>query len=223
MWDKGWDKLFSENEWGKYPSEELIRFIARNFYKSPIRSEIKILEVGCGTGANIWFFSREGFTSYGIDGSEVAIKKAKHYLKEDSLSANLEVGDAMNLPYADSYFDAVIDIECIYANTLEDSLIILKEIHRVLKNKGLFFSKTFGDGMSGKETAIRHKTESNTYLNMPDGPLREDYGIIRLTAEHQINEIYSLFSDIQYDYIQRSDFNRSHVIPEWVIQAKKLN
>ena len=32
MWDKGWDKIFSTAEWGKYPGEELIRFIARNFF-----------------------------------------------------------------------------------------------------------------------------------------------------------------------------------------------
>jgi hypothetical protein len=35
MWDKGWDKIFSTAEWGKYPGEELIRFIARNFYAAP--------------------------------------------------------------------------------------------------------------------------------------------------------------------------------------------
>lgn len=223
MWDKGWDKLFSEVEWGKYPSEELIRFIARNFYNSPIRSDIKILEVGCGTGANIWFFSREGFKSYGIDGSEVAIQQAKKYIEDEGLSADLKVGDAMDLPYKNSFFDAVIDIECIYANSLKDTALILSEVHRVLKPGGLLFSKTFGDEMSGRETAVEAEDEPNTYLSMPDGPLRDDYGIIRLTSESQIKNIYSIFSDIKYDYIYRSDADRSKVIPEWLIQAKKLD
>ena len=55
MWDKGWDKLFSNNEWGKYPGEELIRFIARNYYGVSDRSKVNILEVGCGVGANLWY------------------------------------------------------------------------------------------------------------------------------------------------------------------------
>ncbi len=221
MWDKGWDKLFSEVEWGKYPSEELIRFIARNFYKSAKRSEIKILEVGCGTGANIWFLSKEGFSAYGIDGSEVAIQKAQTYLQKEDLTADLIVGDAMDLPYADSYFDAVIDIECIYANSLRDTSVILEEIYRVLKNEGLFFSKTFGDEMSGKETGINHEEGPNTFISMPDGPLRDDYGLIRLTSEDEIREIFKLFSDIKYDYVYRTDSDRSSIVPEWIIEAKK--
>ena len=71
MWDKGWDKIFSTQEWGKYPGEELIRFIARNFYAAPNRKDIRILEVGCGTGANLWFLAKEGFNAFGIDGSQI--------------------------------------------------------------------------------------------------------------------------------------------------------
>src|SRR3989338_32841 len=28
MWNSGWDKIFEANEWGKYPPEELVRFVA---------------------------------------------------------------------------------------------------------------------------------------------------------------------------------------------------
>jgi len=31
-WDKVWERTFKSQEWGKYPNEELFRFIARNFY-----------------------------------------------------------------------------------------------------------------------------------------------------------------------------------------------
>ena len=57
MWNSGWDKIFKDNEWGKYPCEELIRFISRKFHGKN-RKIIKILEVGCGAGANIWFYQR---------------------------------------------------------------------------------------------------------------------------------------------------------------------
>ena len=45
--------------------------------KKKIKKRLKILEVGCGTGANLSFFIEEGFNTYGIDGSKVAIKLAK--------------------------------------------------------------------------------------------------------------------------------------------------
>ena len=128
MWDKGWDKIFSKTEWGKYPSEELIRFISRNFYAEPNRKDIRILEVGCGIGANLWFLAREGFNTFGIDGSQIAIEQAKSYLAGEGLVADIQKGDAMYLPYPDLTFDAVIDVECIYANSLVDSEKILNEV-----------------------------------------------------------------------------------------------
>ena len=37
-----WEEIFSKKEWGKYPSESGIRFIARNFYNAKDRNTIKI-------------------------------------------------------------------------------------------------------------------------------------------------------------------------------------
>ena len=115
-WDSIWDKVFEGQEWGKYPAESLIRFIARNFYQRN-RKSTKILEVGCGPGANIWYLAKEGFDTYGIDGSETAIKKAKKRLQEENLRAHLHIGDIINLPYEENYVDAVIDAECLYSNS----------------------------------------------------------------------------------------------------------
>jgi ubiquinone/menaquinone biosynthesis C-methylase UbiE len=221
MWDNGWDSLFSRVEWGRYPSEELIRFIARNFYNVENRKDIKILEVGCGTGANLWYLSREGFSVYGMDGSKVGLEHADKYLKNECLSADLRHADAMDLPYDDSTFDAVLDVECIYANSLKDTKVILDDIYRVLKPGGLLYSKTFCTGMSGEDTGQRMADEPNTYIDMPDGPLHKDYGVIRLTSEEEISHIYHQFVDIQYDFIQRTDLNRKKKLSEWIIQAKK--
>ena len=221
MWNKGWDKVFKNSDWGKYPGEELIRFIARNFYDEPNRKDIRILEVGCGIGANLWFLAREGFNTYGIDGSQIAIEQAKSYLAGEGLVADIQKGDAMYLPYPDLTFDAVIDVECIYANSLVDSEKILNEVYRVLKPDGAIFSKTFSTGMSGENSAKNLINEPHTYVKMPDGPLRDDYGVIRLTDESEITKIYHLFRNIEYDLITRTDKNRSNKLSEWVIQGIK--
>lgn len=92
---------------GQVSPEELIKFIARNYYSAPDRKSVKMLEVGSGTGANIWYLSREGFDATGIDGSSVGVERAKERLKKESLPARVVVGDIVTLPFADSTFDCV--------------------------------------------------------------------------------------------------------------------
>jgi len=221
MWDNGWDNLFNRVEWGKYPGEELIRFIARKFYSVPDRQSVRLLEVGCGTGANIWFLAREGFRVDGLDGSQVALNLAASRLAKEGLNADLSIGDATCLPYEDNVFDAVIDVECIYANSLADSRKIIDECHRVLKPGGWFYSKTFATGMTGEETSEPLQGESHTYLRMPDAPLHSDYGIIRLTSREEITMLYGPLEDLEVDYIERSQNNQKTKIKEWIISGRK--
>jgi len=220
MWDEGWDKLFKRKSWGKYPCEELVRYISKIF-KDRNKSNIKILELGCGTGANIFFLAKEGFSSYGIDGSKTALEIAEKYLVSEKLKASLSLGDIVKLPYKNNYFDCVIDIECIYSNYLKDTKKILNETLRVLKNKGFFFSKTFSTGMSGQKSGVLFNKEKFTFKKLPNSPLQSDYGLIRLTDEKDIMNIYSMFDEINYDYIIRTQNNRKDLIKEWLIKAKK--
>jgi SAM-dependent methyltransferase len=136
-WDPVWEYVFSNQEWGKYPPEDLIRFIARTFYVNN-RKEIKILEVGCGLGANLWFLAREGFETFGIDGSQTAITRAKNRLNNEcpNWRGELTVGDFSILPYPNDYFDAVVDIEAVCCNSYATSKEIYSEMARVARGGG---------------------------------------------------------------------------------------
>ncbi|UWN33353.1 hypothetical protein AEI09_06520 [Campylobacter jejuni] len=81
-----WENIFSQKEWGKYPSENLIRFIAKNFYNVKDRSKINILELGLGTGANLWFCAKEGFSVSGIEWSKTGVERFKQRLENENLS-----------------------------------------------------------------------------------------------------------------------------------------
>ena len=72
--DEIWEDIHKNKEWGRYPSEEVIRFVARNYYNQD-RDKVKILDFGCGAGANTWFLAREGFDTYAFDGSKTAVKR----------------------------------------------------------------------------------------------------------------------------------------------------
>ena len=47
--DKAWEEIHSSRDWGQYPSEHVIRFVARNYYNKK-RDEVKILDFGIGGG-----------------------------------------------------------------------------------------------------------------------------------------------------------------------------
>jgi SAM-dependent methyltransferase len=221
MWDKGWDDVFRHKEWGRYPPEELVRFVGRTFFGAADRSAVRFLEIGCGPGANIWFLAREGFTVTGLDGSSVALDRAAGRLADDGLRVELNEGDAMEMPFDDGTFDCVLDIECIYANTREDSLRIIDETYRVLKTGGWLFSKTFMTGVTGEETAVALPGEPHTYRDIRDGPFNQGYGPIRLTAEDDIAKLYGAFSSIAYDSVVRTDANRTKKLGEWLITCRK--
>jgi SAM-dependent methyltransferase len=213
-WDPIWEKVYKSQEWGKYADVSLIQFVARNFY-SKDRNNIKILEIGCGPGANIWYLDREGFDAYGIDGSETAINKAKKRIPK----AHLHVGDITNLKYDDNFFDAVVDVECLYSNNLNNSRIILKQISRVLKKTGLFYSRTFSDEMFiGNSPTDPNKFE---YFKIDEGPLKNK-GFVRLIDKKGIKNIYGLdFNVISIDKLEYTQFNSMEKISEWIIISEK--
>jgi SAM-dependent methyltransferase len=127
----------------RYPFPAYIGPFLSLFGRAPDRSQIKVLEVGCGAGNNIWLFAREGFSTHGIEGSASALAYAQDRLAAEGLSADLRRGDFQHLPYADGSMDFVLDRGSITHNTRPVIEATLAEVHRVLKPNGAFFSQMF--------------------------------------------------------------------------------
>ena len=68
-----WDERYSSNtQMSIWPWSDLVSYVIR--YAKPARKQIRVLELGCGAGANIPFFLAQGFKYYGIEGSNTIIK-----------------------------------------------------------------------------------------------------------------------------------------------------
>ena len=135
-------KKYGLNFQRRYPNEELCRFFGRNFFSIKIskRKKIKILETGCGTAGNLQMISKEGFSAYGIDISSEAIKLSKEILDKEKLKCNLTPGDFTSMPYKNKSFSCVVDVFSSCCLDKNNGLKYIKEINRVLKKKGKFFS-----------------------------------------------------------------------------------
>ncbi len=201
-----------------YPNESLIQFVSANYFAIPqkARNQVKILEIGCGSGANLWMLAKEGFDTYGLDSSEEALRLASdHLLSKWGVSAKLEHGSFLNLPYADNYFDAVLDIVSLQHLDLTSSNTALREIKRVLKGGGMFFSYRLSDHSVmylAERGLLDDVTLSN--INDPDMPLanngpvsfwspgllREQYGRVGLVVEtiERIGRTYPTGKFVEY-------------------------
>lgn len=220
-WDASWEKVFQARPWGKYPPEELIRFVATRFGRVPDRKQVKILEIGCGPGANLWFLAREGFTLYGIDGSETAINQARARLDAEcpGWSGKVIVGDVTELPFADGEIDAVLDVAVTCHNSFDATQKIFREVHRVLKPGGQVFSKCFSLGSWGDRTGVA--AGHNAWVTS-EGPLL-NVGFSRFTGSEEITQ---LFGPLHVDEINlhsrtTGGHKSGHNILEWVIAASK--
>lgn len=163
-----WEYVHSTQEWGMYPAEHVIRFVARNYYKEE-RDKVRILDFGCGAGAHTWYLAREGFDVYAFDGSKSAIEKAEHRFAREHLSAKFKVADALEAGYADEFFDAVIDNVCIYGNVLENIHIMYRDVYRMLCPGGRLLTTCFGKRTDGYGTG--EKIEEDTYQKITEGAL----------------------------------------------------
>lgn len=219
-WDPVWEEVFRNQAWGKYPGEELIRFVARNFYKAPDRSAVQLLEIGCGPGANLWYCAREGFTVHGIDGSSSAIARAQSRLDTECSGwrGSLKAADFTKLPFADASVDAVIDNEAVYCNEFTISQIVYREAARVLKPGGKLFVRTFATGSAGDETgeALGHRA-----WRVAEGPLAGK-GYSRFTDESDFPALLGTDLTItSLDLLTWSVANRSQTVREWIVVAEK--
>lgn len=218
-----WDDVFSSRSWGRYPPEELIRFVFRNFRDVEDRSQTRFLEVGCGPGANIWFLVREGFKVAGIDGSETALKLGLDRLMEEGLIKNpgdvdLRQGNFATLPWKNETFDAVIDIEAVYANQMATIRSCISETHRVLKPNALFFGKMFGDKTTGYKTG--NPLADETSLDPTEGALA-GFGLCHFFTEEELRELFAPFSALSLDWVHRSENKSTQNSFEWLVTAQK--
>ncbi len=223
-WDPVWERIFSSQAWGKYPGEDLIRFVARNFYGSPDRSAVRILEVGSGTGANLWFVTREGFAAFGVEGSATAADLSRERLETECAGWNraprngrVVTGDISQLPWPDGHFDAVIDSEAVYCNDFAESCAIYREMHRVTAPGGRIFVRTFATGCWGDR--IGEQIGPRRFI-ADAGPLLGK-GPSRFTSLEELPVLLEPWQIIEINLATRTLDGQREVIQEWIVEGTR--
>lgn len=216
--DPAWEKIFRSRQWGKYPPEHLVRFVAGKFYGASQRDTVHVLEVGCGPGANVWFMTREGFTVSAIDGSPSAILLAKERLAGEGLAADLRVGDFQQLPWPDNSFDGVVENVSLYCNPWAVIRQAIGEIRRVLKPGAPLLSSFFTDRTWGY--GLGTEIEPDGFVDITEGPMVGE-GFSFFLNRKRLDELFAGFTEVVVERISRTVGNEQHLIEQFVITCRK--
>lgn len=120
---------------GLQPPDKLIE-------RSGIRAGMRVLEIGCGSGAFTTFVARavgKSSVVYALDIQSEMLKqlKTKLSLPENKDIKNIKIvnADACALPFSDNFFDLVFMVTVL--QEIPDKNKALQEVKRVLKTNGI--------------------------------------------------------------------------------------
>jgi SAM-dependent methyltransferase len=114
--------------WWFYGRRKIIEAFVVNICREIAKRKPRILDVGCGTGANLQMLSQFG-AAEGVDVSSEALE----FCRARGL-AKVKQGAAETLPYEDASFDLVTGLDVV--EHLDDDLSGLREMRRVLRPGG---------------------------------------------------------------------------------------
>jgi len=145
---KQWYETLFENYGQKYDNECFTQGTIGecDFIEKEINynKELKIIDIGCGTGRHSIELSKRGYSTTGIDLSESLLEKAKEKAKQNGLQIAFLRHDARNLPFENQFDVAVMMCEGGFPlmETDEMNFEILKNVSESLKNKSKFIFTT---------------------------------------------------------------------------------
>ena len=136
---KFWDRYaklydFETNRFSKAAYKEMYRMMS-----AILNKKMKVLEIATGTGLIALNIARHVGSIEAIDFAPKMIEAAKK--KKTPMNVNFSVANAMDLPYEDGEFDAVIISNALHI--IPEPVVVLENIKRVLKPEGILIAPSF--------------------------------------------------------------------------------
>ncbi|MFC1621644.1 class I SAM-dependent methyltransferase [Candidatus Omnitrophota bacterium] len=220
VFSKEWDSVYKENKnMSIWPWSDLIGYVMR--YSRPTGPPFRVLELGCGAGANIPFFEHLKVNYYAIEGSAFIVERLKESFFD--LKDNIICGDfTLEIPFTGE-FDLIIDRSSLTHNTTELIRRCLDNVHNKLKPGGKYigidwFSTAHSDYQKGKgipEDAVFSKA------GYRDGQFA-DVGIVHFSDKTHILDLFNRFNISMLEHkVYKREVPQGHVSAAWNLVAEK--
>jgi ubiquinone/menaquinone biosynthesis C-methylase UbiE len=142
-----YNEFYRSGDFQHYPDRVNAAYIGALLQRFGIPSGSRVLDMGCGTGMQLDFFSRLGMSAVGLELSIEGLQAARKRVQE----ALLVNGDGFMLPFPSGIFRAVFSFASLL-NYSNEALMrtMLGEMLRVIAPGGWMILVTISD-YSGKE------------------------------------------------------------------------
>ena len=193
-WDRFYRDLFQSDDdldWGDQWTAPFVGPIRRDNVRD-------VLDLGCGSGNDVFTLTTEGFYLTGLDYSQEAIARAR---SRSGSAAHFVVADmARYLPFSDESFDAVMSN--VAAHMFSDSITrgIFAEVRRILRREGLFLFHLNSTVERGLRKKAQVREIEDSYI------LEEDGQTVRFFSKEYLVELLSEWRSVEIEPV---------VIPDW--------
>jgi SAM-dependent methyltransferase len=214
-----WNNQYKANQqMSIWPWSDLVSYFMR--YAKPLGYPLKVLELGCGAGANIPFFLRMGVDYYALEGSDVIVAQLHERFPE--LKDRISCTDFTQIiPFAEK-FDVIVDRASLTHNPTADIKKCLALVGNKLRPGGKFigidwFSTAHADYKIGTSTL-----DPYTNANYEDGQFA-DVGYVHFSDKQHLEELFCDFNFevMEHKVVQKEYPCTGHAFASWNFVAIK--
>jgi SAM-dependent methyltransferase len=214
-----WDKLYREGaHLSIWPWSDLVSYVKRYFH--PKSESFRVLELGCGPGANIPFFKYLDAAYYAIEGSPAIVSLLKE--KYPEYAATIVQGDfTKEIPFG-LQFDLIVDRASLTHNATPEIKKCLGLVHKHLAGDGMFigidwFSTEHSDYRLG-EAADEPYTRKNISIGQFSG-----VGKVHFSDKQHLLSLFEGFeiTRLEHKIIEREIPEDKHRFASWNLVAVK--
>lgn len=214
-----WDAKYRSGHQERYPWDSVVSFLFRHGPRDRVRSSVRVLEVGFGTGNNLWCAAREGFDVAGVEFSAAAVEVAQQRFTQDALVGDLRIGSFVQLPFPDAHADLAIDRAAISCAGSDDARRAVQELRRVVRPGGRILSCVYATGStsaaSGTEGADGRRYDITQGTLTGVGPLR-------FYSESDVRALYDAWHILSLARHERTEYVGECVVhAEWHVIAER--
>ncbi len=184
-----WNTVYSNGEHqSRWPWSDLVSLVSRHRKRG---ARIRVLELGCGAGANVPFFIEMGADYTGLDGSDATIAALDGRFYSANPAPSFQVMDfTQRLPT--SQYDLIVDRASLTCNSTADIRSCLAMVHDRLATDGLFigvdwFSILHSEYHNGTDT-----DDDFTKTDFVDGPF-QGLGRVHFSSRHHLDDLFQNF------------------------------
>ncbi|WP_341322416.1 class I SAM-dependent methyltransferase [Solibacillus sp. FSL H8-0523] len=217
---KEWEEVYqNQNHLSIWPWSDVVSYVKRHTNASG--SDFKVLELGCGAGANIPFFKSLNVEYHAIDGSPSIVEKLHTQFPE--YKNNIQIGDFTKLDFGKNKYDLILDRASITHNTTRAINECLANVYKALKNKGTYIGiDWFSSAHSDFNKGSLLENDLYTKTGFTEGQF-SGLGNVHFSDKDHLMKLFSAFEIKVLEHkVSNFELPKQHQFASWNIVATKV-